>query len=202
MKAVYLEKAGEALKVVDCPEPKLQPGGVIVKILTAPALSFMKRVVSGELGYAMAPPWIPGANGVGVVESIANDVGGLEPGDHVFIDPHAYTHTRTDFYDGILIGRFLKKLSGGRPLDRLLLREDKTREESMALRLLPLKLPGLHQLRPSLIRAFVLNLIAQIALGTPATAQVAVNSCRALPHIVVRTYQPERLNNEQQVRRT
>jgi len=141
MKAVYLEKAGEALKVVDCPEPKLQPGGVIVKILTAPVLSFMKRVVSGELGYAMAPPWIPGANGVGVVESIANDVGGLEPGDHVFIDPHAYTHTRTDFYDGILIGRFLKKLSGGRPLDRLLLREDKTREKSMALRLLAPQTP-------------------------------------------------------------
>jgi len=73
----------------------------------------MKKVVSGELGYAMATPWIPGANGVGVIESVADDVIGLRPGDHVFIDPHIYTHSTTDAYDGILLGLTgLSPLSG------------------------------------------------------------------------------------------
>jgi NADPH:quinone reductase-like Zn-dependent oxidoreductase len=104
MKAVYLEKPGERLKVIDQPEPKLCPGSAIVDISAAPVLSFMRKVVSEELPYAMATPWIPGANGVGVTESVAADVAGLKPGDPVFIDPHIYTHTRTDVCDGILLG--------------------------------------------------------------------------------------------------
>ena len=52
----------------------------------------------------MATPWIPGANGVGVVEVVADDVIGIKAGDQVFIDPHVYTHTTTNAYDGILLG--------------------------------------------------------------------------------------------------
>ena len=104
MKAVYLKQPGEAAKVTDQPEPTLRSGGAIIKILAAPVLSFMKKVFTGELGYAMATPWIPGANGVGIVETFADDVIGLEVGDLVFIDPHIYTHTNSDSYDGILIG--------------------------------------------------------------------------------------------------
>jgi alcohol dehydrogenase len=104
MKAVYLEKPGSPLKVMERADPKLRPGAAVVNILAAPVLSFMRKVVSGELAYAMATPWIPGANGVGVVEEIAEDVVGLKRGDQVFIDPHIYTHTTTDTYDGILLG--------------------------------------------------------------------------------------------------
>ncbi|HEY6514881.1 MAG TPA: alcohol dehydrogenase catalytic domain-containing protein [Steroidobacteraceae bacterium] len=98
MKAVYLAKPGAPLKVIDQPEPRLRPGGAVVKISAAPILSFMKRVVSGELGYAMATPWIPGPNAVGEVEGVAEDVVGPKPGDQVFIDPHIYTHTTTAAY--------------------------------------------------------------------------------------------------------
>ena len=105
MKAVYLEEPGETPTFTDQPEPKLRSGGAIVRIQAAPVLSFMKKVFSGELpGYAMATPWKPGANGVGVVESVADDVIGVKPGDQVFIDPHIYTHTTTEAYDGILLG--------------------------------------------------------------------------------------------------
>jgi alcohol dehydrogenase len=104
LRAVFLEKAGEALKVTNRPDPKLPAGGVIVNILAVPVLSFMKKVVSGELGYPMATPWIPGANGVGVIDSVADDVIGFRPGDRVLVDPHVYTHTTGDSYDGILIG--------------------------------------------------------------------------------------------------
>ncbi|MBV9746058.1 MAG: zinc-binding dehydrogenase [Acidobacteriia bacterium] len=75
-----------------------------MSIQAAPVLSFMRKVVSGELGYSMATPWIPGANGVGVVETVADDVVGIQRGQRVFIDPHIHTHTNTDTYDGILIG--------------------------------------------------------------------------------------------------
>jgi alcohol dehydrogenase len=104
MKAAYLDKAGEPVSIVDAPEPELQAGGVIVRILAAPVLSFMKKVFSGELGYAMAAPWIPGANGIGVIENAADDAIGLAPGQQVFIDPYIYSHTTTNSYDGILIG--------------------------------------------------------------------------------------------------
>jgi len=82
----------------------LRPGGAIVRIQAAPVLSFMKKIFSGELGYRMATPWIPGANGVGVVESVADDLIGVKPGDLVFIDPHIFTNTTTNTYDGILLG--------------------------------------------------------------------------------------------------
>ena len=104
MKAVYLEKPGAPLRVIEQPDPKLRAGGAIVNISAVPVLSFMKKVVSGDLGYAMATPWIPGPNAVGVVDSVADDVIGVKPGDQVFIDPHIYTHTATDAYDGILLG--------------------------------------------------------------------------------------------------
>lgn len=104
MKAVHLDKPGSKLKVLDVAEPAIRPGGVILKVLAAPVLSFMKKVLSGELSYAMATPWIPGSNGVGVIQALADDVIGLKSGDQVFIDPHIFTHTTTDAYDGILIG--------------------------------------------------------------------------------------------------
>ncbi len=89
MKAVYLERPGEPVKVLDHPDPKLRPGGAIVGISAAPVLSFMKRVLAGELGYAMATPSIPGSNAVGVIESVAEDVVGLKVGDQVFLAPPA-----------------------------------------------------------------------------------------------------------------
>lgn len=112
MKAVYLEKPGAPLKVLEQPDPKLRAGGAIVNVTVAPILSFMKKVVSGELGYAMATPWIPGPNAVGVIDSVADDVVGLEPGDQVFIDPHirrsgSYRDRRTESTLACLIAAYL-----------------------------------------------------------------------------------------------
>ncbi len=44
----------------------------------------------------------------------------------------------------------------------------------------------LYQLHSPLIRACLLNLIAQIALGTPVAAQAEGNSWRVLAHMNVR----------------
>lgn len=105
MKGLYLEKVGSPLEYKELPEPELQPGAAVVKIIAAPILSYMKQVVSGELGFYVLPtPFIPGSNGVGIVESVAEDVIGIQPGQLVYLDPYLYTETTTGFYDGILIG--------------------------------------------------------------------------------------------------
>lgn len=104
MKAVRLEQAGSPLRLEEIADPTPQPGGVVVKIVCAPVLSFMKQVFSGELGYMMPTPFTPGANAVGVVETVADDVFGLEPGQPVYVDPSMASHNNGSPSDAILIG--------------------------------------------------------------------------------------------------
>lgn len=105
MKALWLEKAGEPLAVCDVPDPALREGGAVVRVLAAPFVSYMGSVLSGDLDYFVLPtPFIPGANGIGILETVAGDVPGLEPGQMVFLDPHTRTHVTTAVSDDILIG--------------------------------------------------------------------------------------------------
>lgn len=104
MKAIRLEAAGSPLRLEELPEPVVQSGGVLVQVRSAPVMSFMKHVVSGTLGYTMPTPFTPGANAVGVVEAVAEDVFGFEPGDPVFCDPWMASHTVSTPSDAILIG--------------------------------------------------------------------------------------------------
>jgi alcohol dehydrogenase len=104
MKAIRLEAAGHPLRLEEVPDPTLRSGGVLVRVRSAPVLSFMKDVISGRLGYAMPTPFTPGANAVGVVEAVAADVFGLQPGDRVFCDPWLASHTQSGPPDAILIG--------------------------------------------------------------------------------------------------
>ncbi len=104
MKAIRLASAGSPLQLTDVAEPVLRPGGVIVRVKSAPIMSFMKRVVSGELGYTMPTPFTPGANAVGMVEAVADDVFDLEPGQPVFCDPHITAASAGTTPAAILIG--------------------------------------------------------------------------------------------------
>ena len=104
MKAVRLEQAGSPLRLEEIAEPTPQPGGVVVKIVCAPVLAFMKQAFSGNLGYTMPTPFTPGANAIGVVEAVASDVFGLEPGQPVYVDPSMASHNNASRSDAILIG--------------------------------------------------------------------------------------------------
>lgn len=105
MKAVRLSRLGEPVRVVEIPEPTLQSGGVLLRMQAAPVLSYMKYVLSGELGYAMPPcPFTPGTNGIARIEAVAPDVFGLKPGQRVSIDPRFITHENVIEPDMILIG--------------------------------------------------------------------------------------------------
>lgn len=106
MKAARLYELGQPLKVEHIPEPKLRPGGAIVKVLSTHVPPFTDRVLSGALGYSLPTPFpvTPCDNAVGIVEAVADDVFDLQPGQIVFCDPFISSHTNGKKSDAILIG--------------------------------------------------------------------------------------------------
>jgi alcohol dehydrogenase len=106
MKAARFYEPGKPLQVEQVPEPVLKPGGAIVKVLSAHINSYTKDVLSGELSYPLPTPYpfTPGPSAIGVVEAVAEDVFGLEPGQKVFCEPFISSKTIGAPPDGILIG--------------------------------------------------------------------------------------------------
>jgi alcohol dehydrogenase len=85
--------------------PRAKPGGIVVRMEAAPVLSYMKRVIDGSLGYAMpAFPFVPGTNGVGVVEAAGAGVYHIKPGDRVALNPHYVVDERVGSPAQVLIG--------------------------------------------------------------------------------------------------
>jgi alcohol dehydrogenase len=104
MKAWRLHSLG-SLKLDDVDKPQPRPGGVVVRMQAAPVLSYMRQVIDGSLGYAMPPfPFVPGTNGVGVVEEVGVAVYHVKPGDRVALNPHHVVDERVANPAQILIG--------------------------------------------------------------------------------------------------
>ena len=72
----------------DLPAPELS-GATDVRIrISAAALNHLDLfVLPGLPGVTITPPWILGADGTGVVESVGRDVTSVSPGDRVIINP-------------------------------------------------------------------------------------------------------------------
>jgi alcohol dehydrogenase len=105
MRAARFYEAGRPLQIEDVQNPSLRSGGAIVKVLATHIPNFTKDVISGDLNYFFPPaPFTIGTSAVGIVESVADDVFGLEVGQKVFCDPHIYSRTIGAEPDGILIG--------------------------------------------------------------------------------------------------
>lgn len=104
MKAARLYEIGSPLRVETMPKPTLQAGGVVVRILSAHIPAFTHKVLSGELGYMLPElPFTPGTSAIGVVESVADDVFGVEVGQTVFCDPLMAVPTQDGSSNSILI---------------------------------------------------------------------------------------------------
>jgi alcohol dehydrogenase len=115
MKAWRLHGPGRlALEEVDTPQAR--PGGVMVRMEAAPVLSYMRHVIDGSLGYAMpAFPFVPGTNGVGIVESPGAGVYHVKRGDRVALNPHHVVDERVANPAQILVG--LTAMGAGRFAD-------------------------------------------------------------------------------------
>lgn len=93
MKAARFYRPGEALRVEDISEPELRPGSAIVRVLSTFIPPYFGEMVDGTAQYPLPPmPFTPGMDTIGVIEKVADDVSGLEPGQRVFCD-HFYNTT-------------------------------------------------------------------------------------------------------------
>lgn len=105
MKAWRLHRPGGPLELVELEDPRPRAGGVVVRMEAAPVLSYMRQVVDGTLGYAVPKlPFVPGTNGVGVVEAVGDGVYHLKPGDRVVLSPHHVVDERVAEPAQVLIG--------------------------------------------------------------------------------------------------
>ena len=104
MKAWRLHGPGR-LELDEVGVPPARPGGVLVRLEAAPVLSYMRQVIDGSLGYAMPPfPFVPGTNGVGIVEAVGSSVYHVKAGDRVALNPHYVVDERAADPAQILIG--------------------------------------------------------------------------------------------------
>src|SRR5690349_24270841 len=104
MRAWRLYSTGK-LELDELPVPQPKPGGVLVRVQAAPVLSYMHKVIDGTLSYALPPmPFIPGTNGVGVVEAVGAGVYHVKPGERVLLNPHHIADERVAEPAQILIG--------------------------------------------------------------------------------------------------
>jgi len=105
MKAWRLQGPGGRFALEDMEIPRPRPGGAVVRMQAAPVLSYMRQVLDGSLGYAVpAQPFVPGTNGIGVVESVGAGVYHLKAGERVLLSPHHVVDERTANPAQLLIG--------------------------------------------------------------------------------------------------
>ncbi len=105
MKAIELDKAGTPLKVVDRPVPTPRPDGVVIRMKSAPVLSYMHGVITGKLPYMVpAKAFIPGSDAIGIVDEVGAEVFDLPPGTLVHAGPQIASRGFYQQPDQILIG--------------------------------------------------------------------------------------------------
>jgi alcohol dehydrogenase len=77
------------LRFDDVETPRPAPDGVLVRIEAGMVLSYMGRVLSGQLPYSLPPmPFVPGTNAIGRVVAIGDHVSHVRRGERVFLSPH------------------------------------------------------------------------------------------------------------------
>lgn len=81
--------AHDDLRFEDVETPKPLPDGVLVRIEAGMVLSYMGRVLSGQVPYGLPPmPFVPGTNAIGRVIATGANVSHVQNGDRVFLSPH------------------------------------------------------------------------------------------------------------------
>ncbi|WP_329253602.1 zinc-binding dehydrogenase [Actinoallomurus sp. NBC_01490] len=102
MRAWKLEEAGQPIRLAEVPEPAPRGGGVIVSVLAAYLPAYTEALTQGARG-TIPTPLVLGAGGIGRVESVADDVFNVAPGDIVVINP-LLSSGETDGPQEILVG--------------------------------------------------------------------------------------------------
>ncbi len=85
MKAAVAHRFGEPLRIEEVPVPQPGRGEVLVKIVCSGVCHTDVHAVDGDWPVKPNPPFIPGHEGVGVVEALGEGVDNLKVGDPVGI---------------------------------------------------------------------------------------------------------------------
>jgi NADPH:quinone reductase-like Zn-dependent oxidoreductase len=104
VRGVWLEKVGGPWWIGEIADPEPLPGGVLVDVLAVRVPSYTRRVLTGELGYDLPAPLVPGPTCVGRVRTVADDVYGVRPGEVVLCNSLYSSADAVDSPDEILIG--------------------------------------------------------------------------------------------------
>src|ERR1700753_4337722 len=77
------------LRFDDVETPAPAPDGVLVRVEAGMVLSYMGRVLSGQVPYSLPPmQFVPGTNAIGRVIATGENVTHVQSGDRVFLSPH------------------------------------------------------------------------------------------------------------------
>jgi alcohol dehydrogenase, propanol-preferring len=85
MKAAIVRSLGAPLDVTSTDTPTPSSGQALVKLETSGLCHTDIHAARGEWPVKPTPPFIPGHEGVGIVEAVGDDVEGLEVGDRVAV---------------------------------------------------------------------------------------------------------------------
>ncbi len=89
MKAAVVKDFAQPISVEEFPEPQLRSGCVIVRVSAAFLPAVMIEFTRGQIPFKLpALPYIPGADAIGVIEAVADDVHGFSIGEHVYCDDY------------------------------------------------------------------------------------------------------------------
>lgn len=87
MRAARVRRFDRPIAVETVPDPVLRPGCAIIRVEAAYVPSPMKEFTEGRVPFALPPlPYTPGADAIGTVERVADDVHGIAPGQRVYCD--------------------------------------------------------------------------------------------------------------------
>ena len=116
MKAWMLDPQTNRLELIEKAMPKPRRGGVTVRVQAAMVLSYMKELLAGARGHTFpSRPFVPGTNGIGVIEAIGEGVYHAKLGQRVSIHPHLVADERLADPAQLLMGhpaRFGKGAEG------------------------------------------------------------------------------------------
>lgn len=87
MRAAVLKSFGSPLVIETVPDPVLGTGEVIVDVVATRIISYAHEVLSGQRGYLLDLPVIPGPGAIGRVRQLGPDATHLKIGDWVYCDP-------------------------------------------------------------------------------------------------------------------
>ena len=83
MKAAYVTQLGDQLTVGDYEKPTPGPGELLVKLVASGVCHTDLHAAQGDWPVKPSPPFVPGHEGVGVVEAVGEGVEGFTVGDLV-----------------------------------------------------------------------------------------------------------------------